>query len=97
MEAITHNPIGPDGNVFTERRGAPRRRVLKGATLRFNRGYGALECIVRNLSDSGARLVFGDTAAVPPHFDVWLSGAEKPLPASVRWRGLEDVGIEFGH
>jgi hypothetical protein len=95
MEAITQNSIGLEGNVFAERRAAPRHKVLKGATLRFNRGYGALECRVRNLSDTGARLAFGETAAVPPHFEFHLSGSDKPVPASVRWRGLEDVGIEF--
>lgn len=95
MEAVTQNSIGLDGEVFAERRGAQRRRVLKGATLRFNRGYAALECIVRNLSDTGARLAFGETAAVPSEFDFWLAGTDKPVRASVRWRGLEDVGIAF--
>ncbi len=95
MEAITQNSIGLDGQVFTERRAAARHKVLKGATLRFNRGYGALECRVRNLSDTGARLAFGETAAVPSEFDFWLSGVDKPRAATVRWRGLEDVGIEF--
>ncbi|MBO6716767.1 MAG: PilZ domain-containing protein [Rhizobiaceae bacterium] len=95
MEPITQNSIGVDGEVFTERRGAPRRRVLKGGTLRYNRGYAALECIVRNLSDTGARLAFGETAAVPSEFDFWLAGSETPVRAAIRWRGLEDVGIEF--
>ncbi|MEX0956740.1 MAG: PilZ domain-containing protein [Rhizobiaceae bacterium] len=97
MGPITHNSIGLDGTVFVERRAVRRHKVLKGATLRFNRGYGALECIVRNLSDNGARLAFGDIAAVPSRFDFWLTGAEAPTPAVVRWRGVEDVGIEFMH
>lgn len=97
MAPITHNSIELDGNVYTERRAARRHKVLKGATLRFNRGYGALECIVRNLSDNGARLAFGDIAAVPSKFDFRLSGVEAATPAVVRWRGVEDVGIEFLH
>ncbi|MBO6538572.1 MAG: PilZ domain-containing protein [Rhizobiaceae bacterium] len=95
MEPITQNSIGIDGEVFAERRGALRHRVLKSATLRYNRGYGALECIVRNLSDTGARLAFGETAAVPTEFDFWLNGSDAPMRAVVRWRGLESVGIEF--
>ena len=97
MAPITRNSIGLDGNVFTERRTAQRHRVFKGATLHFNRGYGVLDCIVRNLSDKGARLAFGDLAAVPSRFDFRLSGAEAATPAVVRWRGVEDVGIEFMH
>jgi hypothetical protein len=97
MVPITHSSNGLDGNVFTERRAAQRHKVLKGATLHFNRGYGALECVVRNLSDNGARLAFGDIAAVPSRFDFRLSGAAAARPAVVRWRGVEDVGIEFVH
>jgi hypothetical protein len=97
MAPITHNSIGLDGNVFTERRAERRRKVFKGAKLRFNGGYGALDCLVRNFSDKGARLAFGDIAAVPSRFEFRLSGAEAPVPAVVRWRGVEDVGIEFMH
>lgn len=97
MAPITRNSIGLDGNVLTERRAAQRHKVLKGATLSFNSGFGVLECIVRNLSDNGARLAFGDFAAVPSSFDFRLSGAEAATMAVVRWRGVEDVGIEFMH
>lgn len=79
-----------------ERRTEPRQRVLKGATLSFNKGYGALECLVRNLSPKGALLAFGDTAAVPPAFDLRISGQNGPRPAHVRWRTLTLVGVEFG-
>jgi hypothetical protein len=97
MEPITERSVGIDGNIFTDRRAERRHKVLKGATLRFNRGYGALECRVRNMSESGARLAFGDTAAVPPEFDFWLTGSDSPVRAVIRWRSVEDVGIEFVH
>ncbi len=95
MEPITANSIGIDGEVFEERRSEPRRRVLKGGTLTFNKGYGALECVVRNMSARGARLAFGDTAAVPPRFDLRISGEDTGRIAQVRWRTLKDIGVEF--
>jgi hypothetical protein len=95
MEPITRNSIGIDGEVFEDRRGMARHRVLKGGMLSFNKGYGALECVVRNLSDSGARLAFGDTAAVPPRFGLRISGHDMVRDAQVRWRTLTDVGVEF--
>jgi hypothetical protein len=85
------------GNVTrlpgAERRADQRSRTLKGGTLRFNRGYGALECVVRNVSEGGARLAFGDTTAVPHDFElrVGVDGAWRS--AEVRWRTLTDVGI----
>lgn len=96
MEPITTKSIGLDGAVFEERRRDQRHRVFKGGALRFNRGYGALECVVRNLSARGARLSFGDTAAVPSRFDLQVSGEGEARPAQVRWRTLTDVGVEFG-
>ncbi len=62
---------------LTERRGSRRHRVLKGAQLSFNGGFGALECTVRNLSETGARLSFGETSAVPPKFQFRLVGEAK--------------------
>ncbi len=96
MTPITRNSIGIDGEVFEERRKEPRRRVLKGATLSFNRGYGALECVVRNQSEHGARLVFGDASAVPPAFELIVNGDALRRQASVRWRSANDVGVAFG-
>lgn len=78
-----------------ERRSEPRRRVLRGATVRFNKGYGALECVMRNESPNGALLVFGETAAVPNSFDLYITGQENPRHAHVRWRTTTALGIQF--
>ncbi len=79
-----------------ERRSAGRRRVLKGATLTFNRGYGAFECLVRNISQTGARLSFGETSAVPAAFSLSIKGEDGAINARVRWRSLTEIGVEFG-
>lgn len=96
MERMSGTPLFVDGIEIEERRNAPRRRVLKGGTLSFNKGYGALECLVRNMSDTGARLVFGETSAVPPRFSLRISGDDSLRDAQVRWRTTTDVGVEFG-
>jgi DeoR/GlpR family transcriptional regulator of sugar metabolism len=57
-----------------ERRSQKRHRVLKGAIIRFNKGYGAFECVVRNLSENGAKLTFGETSAVPAAFELKIAG-----------------------
>ena len=95
MELITRQSIGLDGGVFEDRREETRRRVLKGGALRFNKGYCALECVVRNLSDHGAKLGFGETSAVPPHFDLTISGEDRARRAHVRWRNLTEIGVEL--
>lgn len=83
------------GQGELDRRAARRQRVLKGAALRFNRGYGAMECVVRNQSADGALLAFGDTSGVPARFDIAIAG-DAPRLAQVRWRGLALVGVSLG-
>ncbi|MGE0499315.1 MAG: PilZ domain-containing protein [Rhizobiaceae bacterium] len=77
-----------------DRRGVHRQRVFKGARLSFNKGYGALECVMRDLTRSGARLSFGETSAVPQEFNL-LVGDDAVRQALVRWRTLTQVGVEF--
>jgi len=95
MSPITENSIGLDGKVFAERRSETRHRVFKGGRLSFNKGYGALECVVRNLSDRGARLALGETTAVPSTFSLVIAGEGISRPAIVRWRSTAAVGVEF--
>lgn len=83
------------GNAHAERRSEPRHRVLKGAIIRFNSGYGAFECVVRNLSENGARLAFAETSAVPATFELKMAGNERTRQARVRWRTLDSVGVSL--
>jgi hypothetical protein len=95
MTPITEKSISIGGRVFADRRGESRRRVFKGGRLLFNQGYGALECVVRNLSQRGARLSMGETTGVPPSFVLQIAGEEGTRPARVRWRTTGEVGIVF--
>lgn len=78
-----------------ERRSQPRQRVLKGAIIRFNRGYGAFECVVRNISESGAKLTFGETSAVPAAFELKMAGDIHAREARIRWRSPDSIGVSF--
>ena len=79
----------------SERRTRSRHRVLKGAIIRFNKGYGALECVVRNFSENGAKLAFGDTTGVPNRFELKVAGEGQTRDAELRWRLPQAVGIAF--
>ncbi len=81
--------------LFNERRTVERRRSFKGGLLRFNGGYGALECVVRNFSAGGARLSFGEAMAVPPHFDIKIGHDGAWHRAAVKWRKGTDVGVAY--
>ena len=82
-------------NTNVDRRSDQRRRVLKGATLSFNRGYSAFECVVRNESKGGARLSLGETFAIPATFRLAISGEADARVARIIWRKPDELGVTF--
>lgn len=78
-----------------ERRREQRHRVFKGARLMFNNGFSVCEATVRDLSDHGARLKFGDPAMVPTHCMLEISGGNRVYFARVAWRGGNEIGVEL--
>lgn len=81
--------------IQAERRDLPRHKVFKGGTISFNNGYGAVECIVRNLSDDGAMLSFGETIGVPQRFALRIGG-DYLRNAEIRWRNATKIGVTLG-
>ena len=67
--------------------------MLRGATLSFNKGYGAFECRVRDQTYNGVRLVFGETMAVPNQFMIEIAGDGVARTGRVRWRTQTELGV----
>jgi hypothetical protein len=88
--------MSPPGPISVERRLMSRHRVLKGATVSFNGGTSTFEGVVRNLSQTGARLSFCETFAIPSEFLVKFGGDLGWRPAVSRWRSMTDIGVTFG-
>jgi hypothetical protein len=82
-------------NTGTERRTDLRRRVLKGATLSFNRGYSSFECVVRNQSERGAKLSLAETFALPSTFRLAIAGKSEARMARIIWRKPDEMGVTF--
>lgn len=79
----------------TERRAATRLRALKGAHIRFNKGYGAYEAVVRDMGEAGARLRFGDVIELPTLFEIRIGADGEYRSARVQWRRGLETGIRF--
>jgi hypothetical protein len=56
-----------------ERRGNTRSRVLKGAKL-FLGNSSTIDCVVRDVTNSGARIHLPDTVGLPEVFDLTFDG-----------------------
>lgn len=77
-----------------ENRRKPRMRTFKSGLLVFNEGRSTLDCVVRNISEGGAKLSFNQVADIPNVFHISLSdGAKKTC--RIVWRKSLDVGVSF--
>ncbi|HYF54240.1 MAG TPA: PilZ domain-containing protein [Salinarimonas sp.] len=54
-----------------------------------------MSCSVRDLSEGGARLSFGDATWVPDRFKLTIFGRDWSANAEVRWRKQHQIGVEF--
>ena len=78
-----------------DNRRAPRRRILKGATIVFGAGAFSVKCLVKNLSDTGALLEMENTAEVPNDFRLVFDDRSKDRQCRVVWRATKRLGVRF--
>ncbi len=74
---------------------APRSKSLIAARITFNNGQSTLDCLVRNLSETGAKLVTSAAVSLPERFDLFLSNKSVTHRARIVWRRGEEIGVRF--
>lgn len=84
--------LEPDGS---ERRVAQRMRTLKRAKVIFNGGFSTFDCIVRNLSATGALLTIDEAAHLPKTFEIRVGEDHHARPARLVYRRAMFAGIRF--
>ncbi|MGB7714199.1 MAG: PilZ domain-containing protein [Pseudolabrys sp.] len=77
-----------------ERRKSGRSRVLKGAKLLLGTSS-VLDCIVRNATNTGARVQIANTVELPDPVGLTLDGGYRVRRCRVVWRTLTETGVEF--
>jgi hypothetical protein len=78
---------------MSENRVAARHRVLKAGTIEF--GGGAIDCTVRNVSNTGAALDVISPMGIPEKFTLLLPSDGLHLPCHVVWRKERRLGVAF--
>ena len=76
-----------------EKRNAQRYRVLGHAQILGRNG--AINCVIRDLSDTGAKLGVTAAAKLPAEFDLWLVQRKLKLRARLPWRRGDYIGVSF--
>lgn len=78
-----------------ERRVDVRRRALMTGTIRFKTRSGSLSCVVRNISDKGAKLVVTGSMWLPESFELEIPHQDLRIEARPVWREATEMGIAF--
>ena len=77
-----------------EKRVEPRHRVLKRGTLAFN-GGGGLDCMVRNISSSGARIDISNPVGIPEKFMLVIEADQFMRRCHTVWSSEQRIGVAF--
>ena len=78
-----------------ERRSERRMRTLKVAKIVFNLGHSVFDCMVRNLSPSGALIEVPSMLGIPMHFEIIMDRDGTRRACSVLWHTERRMGVHF--
>ena len=83
-------------NVLSmENRTALRTRAVLKGEIRYHNGLMSTQCVVRDLSETGARLELPGDIPLADHFDLFIEKRNQTLPAVVKRKRGAEVGIAF--
>ncbi len=80
--------------VMTEKRIAPRHRVFKHGLLAFNDG-GGIDCTVRSLSETGARIDVVNPVGLPESFMLVIESDHFSRHCHPVWSKDKQIGVAF--
>jgi len=78
----------------SNRRITLRKKTLKSAKIIFNKKQSVIDCFVRDVSDTGAKLQVGDVVAIPRKFTLIFNDGSSHECERVRASGTE-IGVRF--
>jgi hypothetical protein len=79
--------------VLENNRAALRHRVLKSGSIEFNGGV--IDCLVRNISETGAALEVASPLGIPETFNLVIAGDHSSRRCQVAWRKDKRIGVAF--
>lgn len=78
-----------------QRRASPRSRTLLEGYIIYNNRLSRMECTVRDLSETGARIVFAQPVKVPAQFELQIPKRKLVRQAQVMWYDGQNHGVMF--
>ncbi len=69
------------------------RTLKQGKVVTSN--WTMMDCLIRDISDTGARIALGGVAELPQEFRLLIVSSETLVPAELEWRRGLLVGVRF--
>lgn len=79
-----------------ERRAVVRHKTFMKGRIYFNNRLQSMDCIVRDVTDTGSRLEFSENVTLPDAFELYLPTRNEYFRARVEWRKGNQLGISWG-
>jgi hypothetical protein len=79
----------------TERRRSARQKSFLRGMIYFNNRRNVVDCLIRDISPYGARLIFSDSVTTPDVLELYIPQKEQTLRTHVIWRHGQEVGVAF--
>jgi hypothetical protein len=72
-----------------------RHRTLKGGRICFNSGSSSLDCLIRDISEGGARLSLPRADVIPSEFVLAFDDGRPARQCFEKWRSLIALRVQF--
>ena len=76
-------------------RESERKKSFLQARIRYLNSNISFDCLVRNISSTGAKLEFASPYLLPAEFDLEIPNKAVTLRCQLKWRTEEAVGVRF--
>ena len=81
--------------MMSERRQSARRRTYLGGCASYQKPGSSAECLVRDRSPGGARIVFSGSTPIPNVFDLTIRDSGETRSVRVAWRDGLQAGVAY--
>ena len=90
-----HAPVGYPEDTRDLRPREHRRKAFKAGIISYQNHALTVDCVIRDISSSGAKLQFQDGVMVPENFTLTIPMEGKRVDCQVRWRHKNQIGAVF--
>jgi len=78
-----------------ERRQSRRQKSFLRGFVYFDKRRGVMGCLIRDLAEDGARIIFSETVTIPDVVNLHIPQRDRTLRARVQWRRGDEIGLAF--